>query len=75
MEPIVHGLEADYYQKINFVFLDVDDPANDEFKKALGYRYQPHFFLLDGEGEIIQQWIGIVAEEDFREAFDSALEK
>lgn len=73
MEPIVHGLEAEYSNAIGFVFLDVDDKRNDDFKKELGYRYQPHFFLLDGEGVIIQQWIGAVSEEELRAAFERVL--
>ena len=36
-------------------FLDVDDPANDDFKRALGFRVQPQFFLLNENGEIIAQ--------------------
>ena len=71
MAPIVHGLEVEYFGKVKFAYLDVDDPANDEFKKALGYRVQPHFFLLDGDGNIIQQWVGSVSADEFRAAFDS----
>jgi hypothetical protein len=70
MAPIVHGLEAEYFDKINFVYLDIDDPANDNFKQLLGFRYQPQFFLIDSDGNIIQQWVGAVPETDFRTAFD-----
>jgi hypothetical protein len=70
MAPIVHGLEVEYYGEIDFVYLDVDDPANDGFKSLLGYRYQPHFMLIDGEGNIIQQWLGPVSADDFRQVFD-----
>lgn len=65
----MHGLEAEYYGKINFVYLDVDDSANAEYLKQLGYRNQPHFFLIDGEGTVLQQWLGPVAADDFRIAF------
>ena len=74
MAPIVHGLEVEYFGKINFVYLDVDDPANADFLKQLGYRYQPHFMLIDGHGSVLQQWLGIVAEGDFRAAFDSYIQ-
>jgi len=60
MAPIVHGLEVEYFNKINFVYLDVDDAANAEYLRQLGYRYQPHFILIDGEGAVLQQWLGIV---------------
>ena len=73
MAPIVHGLEAEYSGQINIVYLDVDDPATKEFKQALAYRVQPHFFLLDGDGNIVEQWLGVVSEDDFRAAFDAAL--
>ena len=69
MAPIVHGLEVEYFGKINFVYLDVDDPANADYLKQLGYRYQPHFFLIDGQGAVLQQWLGPVAAGDFRNAF------
>lgn len=73
MAPIVHGLEAEYDQRVQFVYLDIDDPQTDPFKRDLGFRYQPHFFLLDPQGEIITQWVGPVSVDPFREAFDSAL--
>jgi len=74
MAPIVHGLEVEYFNRINFVYLDVDDSANAVFLKQLGYRYQPHFMLIDGQGSVIQQWLGPVKAGDFRAAFDSSLQ-
>jgi thioredoxin-related protein len=73
MAPIVHGLEAEYDDRMNFVYLDIDDPANDPFKEALLYRLQPHIFLLDENGKIIQQWLGYVKEQDLRAAINAAL--
>jgi len=60
MAPVVHGLEQRWDGRVVFVYLDIDDPRTDEFKRQLGYLYQPHLFLLDGEGEILQQWVGFV---------------
>ena len=74
MAPVVHGLEAEYHGKVSFAFLDIDDPANDEFKSTLGFRAQPHFFLLDGDGNVVQQWVGSVGAETFRAAFDVNLQ-
>ena len=74
MAPIVHGLESEYAGRINFVYLDLDDSRNDPFLTELGFLYQPHFFLIDGEGKIIQQWLGPVSAEQFREAFTAALD-
>ena len=74
MAPIVHGLEAEYYDTINVAYLDIDDPANDVFKRELGYRFQPHFLLLDRDWNILEQWLGAVIGEDFRTAIEAALQ-
>lgn len=73
MAPIVHGLEAKYYGKINFAFLDIDDPATANFRTELGFRVQPEFYLIDAEGNVIQKWFGYVPAEDFEAAFAKAL--
>jgi hypothetical protein len=59
MAPVVHGLEQRFSDRIDFAYLDIDDPRSDAFKRQFGFRVQPHIFLLDGSGEIIQQWVGI----------------
>ena len=67
----MHGLEVEYYGKINFVYLDIDDPANDEFKRQLNFRVQPHIVLLDPEGQVVNQWVGRIGREDLTTVFDS----
>ncbi len=69
----MHGLEAEYYDRINFVYLDVDDPANETFKEQFDFRYQPQMVLLDGNGQITQQWIGPIPREEFVTAFEDIL--
>jgi len=71
MAPIVHGLENEFSGKIDFVYLDIDDSANSEFKKQLDFKYQPQFVLVDGQGTVLMQWFGPVSAEDFRTAFNS----
>ena len=56
----MHGLEAEWGERVNFVYLDIDDPRTDSFKSALGYRVQPQIFLLDGDGQVLEQWLGFV---------------
>jgi hypothetical protein len=70
----VHGLEAEYYDKINFVYLDIDDNENDSFKSTLGFRYQPQIFLVDSNGNILNQWIGPITRTDLVEAFETFLD-
>jgi len=69
----VHGLEAEYGDRMNFIYLDIDDPATNSFKRQLGYRYQPHIFLLDSRGNILKQWQGPVSDEELRLIIAAAL--
>lgn len=64
----MHGLEAEWGGQVNFVYLDIDDPATESFKRQLGYRVQPHMFLLDGEGRVLEQWLGYVEGETLEAA-------
>lgn len=73
MGPVVHGLEQDYGDRIQFLYLDVEDPANDAVARRLGSRGQPRFYLLDGDGQVAASWAGPVREADFRVAFDRLL--
>jgi len=65
----VHGLENTWGDQINFVYLDIDDPRTEPFKRQLGYRVQPHMFLLDEQGTVVQQWLGYVEGETLEAAF------
>jgi len=65
----VHGLENTWGDRINFVYLDIDDPRTEPFRRQLGYRVQPHMFLLDEQGTVVQQWLGYVEAETLEAAF------
>ncbi len=69
MAPMVHGLEAKYYGKVKFAFLDADDPNTDEFQRTLGFNYQPEFYLVDANGNLLKKFIGYVSQEDFETEF------
>ncbi len=69
----MHGLEADYGDRMNFVYLDIDDEANAQFKQALEFRYQPQIFILDANGNILAQFVGYVSAETLKDAILTAL--
>ena len=71
MAPVMHGLEDRYKDRIRFVYLDIEDPANSLFKSLIGSRLPPLFFLLDGQGNILQEWRGYVTTEDFERTFST----
>jgi thioredoxin-related protein len=73
MAPMVHGLEAQYFGQIKFSYIDADDPNTQEIQRSLGFNYQPEFYLLDGNGNVLKKWVGYVAQEEFEAEFLKAL--
>ncbi len=69
MAPMVHGLEAKYFGKIRFSYLDADDPRTRDFQRTLGFYYQPEVYLLDGNGNVLKKWIGNTSAEEFESVF------
>ena len=69
MAPMVHGLEAKYFGKIKFSYIDADDPNTFDFQSTLGFYYQPEFYLLDGNGNILKKWVGYPSDQQFEEVF------
>jgi thioredoxin-like negative regulator of GroEL len=74
MAPMVHGLEAEYSGRVKFSYLDADDPNTIEFQRALGFAYQPEFYILDAGGNVLKKLIGHISEGEFRSALDSFLQ-
>jgi thioredoxin-like negative regulator of GroEL len=74
MAPMVHGLEAKYFGKIKFSYLDADDPQTFDFQQVLGFRYQPEVYLLDTEGNVLQKWVGFTSQEEFESVFAQYLQ-
>lgn len=67
---MVHRLEIDYWGQVEFFYLDIDDGAVAQYKKQFNFRYQPHLILLDGQGNVVQEFVGAQPEEDLRAALD-----
>ncbi len=74
MAPMVHGLEAEYFGKIKFSFLDADDPNTDTFQRTLGFAYQPELYLLDADGNVLQKFIGLTSEDQLKSTFNQYLQ-
>ncbi len=69
MAPMVHGLEAKYFGRIKFTYLDADDARTQGFQRSLGFRYQPEFYLLDANGQLLKKWVGFVSQDEFEIVF------
>ena len=74
MAPMVHGLEAKYFGKIKFSYLDADDPNTGDFQRTLGFYYQPELYLLDANGNVLEKWVGFTSEEELDTAFGQYLQ-
>ena len=71
---MVHGLEAEYYGKVKFSYLDADDPRTEDFRRTLGFVYQPEFYFLDANGNVLKKLVGFASEDDFREIFNDYIQ-
>jgi hypothetical protein len=71
---MVHGLEAKYFGRIKFSFLDADDPKTTDFQRSLGFYSQPELYLLDRNGKVLEKWVGYTSQEDLETAFTRHLE-
>jgi hypothetical protein len=74
MAPMVHGLEAKYFGRIQFTYLDADDPNTFDFQQAMGFYYQPEVYLLDANGSVLQKWVGYTSGEEFEDVFAQYLQ-
>jgi thiol-disulfide isomerase/thioredoxin len=74
VRPIVHGLEAEYWDRVDFVYLDIDDPANREAMNEYGFTAQPYFVLIEADGTVVQTWFGYTEADTFRTGLDSVLQ-
>lgn len=60
----MHGLEAKYGGCVDFVYLDIDNPATQDAKNRLGYLAQPNMFLVDRSGKTLWKKYGFVTEQE-----------
>lgn len=71
LAPEIQNLEEKYGGDIIFTYLDIDDPANEYFKKELRFQKEPHFILVDGEGKRQKEWVGFVSYQELVEIFEA----
>lgn len=70
---MVHGLEIEYWGDVEFVYLNIDDPATQPFKEQFGFRFQPQLFFLDGEGRVVRELVGGQPETILRQTLEELL--
>jgi thioredoxin-like negative regulator of GroEL len=70
MAPVVHGLEQQYKERIDFVYLNIAEQQNDSAKRAFGFRATPHFFLVNERGVVRDSMQGVVPADSLRAALE-----
>jgi thioredoxin-like negative regulator of GroEL len=74
MRPHIHALEAEYWGKIDFIYLDRELLLNYEIITLLDVQSQPEFVLMEiGQAEPVQHWRGAPPIETLRSALDDFL--
>ena len=73
LAPVILGIESQYIDRVNFIYLDVDDPGTDTLKSNLNYRLiaRPRLYLLDPQGNLLRDWTGYVPREELQNAIDT----
>jgi thiol-disulfide isomerase/thioredoxin len=73
--PVILGLESKYNDRMNFIYLDVDEAGTKTLQKKFSYRLtaRPRIYLIDGTGVILRDWTGYVALEELQQAIDSVV--
>jgi thioredoxin-like negative regulator of GroEL len=73
LKPMVHRLEADYFGRIDFIYLDQYEEANMDVFARYALRGRPIFLLLNADGTEVRRWFGFVQEDELRGALDDLL--
>jgi thiol-disulfide isomerase/thioredoxin len=73
MAPVIYFLEGKFGEDVLFTYLDYDDPRNELFAVLLEEQALPAIFLLNGEGEVLAEWDGIVALDTLDAAISSSI--
>jgi thioredoxin-like negative regulator of GroEL len=70
----VSRLRPQYQDRINFVILDYDLPADKALSKSLGVHAHPAFAVIDANGSrVVERFFGPQQEQQLRERIDAAL--
>lgn len=70
MAPVVHGLEKQYDDRVDFLYLNIAEARNDSAKRAFGFRSTPHFFFVNASGAVQDSIQGVVPADSVRGALD-----
>lgn len=74
IRPVVHQLEADFWTRIDFVYLNQHAQQNREVFNRYGLRGRPVFLLIEPDGTEVTRWFGVRTEQSMRDTLVAYLE-
>ena len=72
-EPTIYALQRQFKDRVDFIYLNVDNPEFVEAASPYTLTGVTQYVLIDAEGKIIQKWFGSVTEELVAEVIDAYL--
>lgn len=68
----MHGLEAEYWGRVDFVYLDREAAANRDVVQQFGVVYQPELIFITPDGTVLEHWFSFNPD-TVRATFDAYL--
>lgn len=64
----MNGLQAQFGEQIEFVVLDIDDPATLPLRQHYNMVQRTNYVLVNARGEVVQRWFGPLDEDQVARA-------
>jgi len=68
MRPIVNGVKQKYINQVRLAELDFNDDNNRSLVQQFKIIAHPGFALVDGRGNLVKRWIGVIEGSEFETA-------
>lgn len=64
----MNGLQAQFGEQIEFIVLDIDDPATLPLRQQYNMVQRTNYVLVNARGEVVQRWFGSLNEDEVARA-------
>jgi hypothetical protein len=75
MRPVVNGLKQKYGNQVRFGDLDFDNKSNQPTIEKYRIVGHPSFVIVDGQGNLVKRWIGIVTVVDLESVLTQVIKQ
>lgn len=64
----MNGLQAQFGEEIEFIVLNIDDPATLPLRQQYNMVQRTNYVLVNARGEVVQRWFGALNEDEVARA-------